>query len=44
MEHTQELETLAAEYADAVKALPIAKYRLEVAEMALDKFKQEQDA
>ena len=38
------VDCISAEYADAVKALPIAKYRLEVAEMALDKFKQEQDA
>ena len=37
-------DCISSEYADAVKALPIAKYRLEVAEMALDKFKQEQDA
>lgn len=38
------VDRISAEYADAVKALPIAKYRLEVAEMALDKFKQEQNA
>lgn len=38
------VDCISAEYSDAVKALPIAKFRLEVAEMALDKFKQEQDA
>ena len=38
------VDCISAECSDAVKALPIAKYRLEVAEMALDKFKQEQDA
>lgn len=36
-------DCISAEYAEAVKALAPAKYRLEVAEMALDKFKQEQN-
>ena len=36
--------SISPEYAAAVKDMAAVKYRLEVAEMALDKFKQEQDA